>query len=80
MYDISILVTNALQREEIDKLKRQLKESHNSFRALKLEPPADLALSGSSTTTPTNGSTSGTYSRLLYVKVQTNLQFRRILL
>ena len=80
MYDISILVTNALQREEIDKLKRQLKESHDSFRALKLEPPTDVALPGPSTTSPTNGSTLGTYSRLLYVKVQTNLQYRHILL
>jgi hypothetical protein len=71
-HGITILVTNALQREEIDKLKRRLKENRSCLRELNLESPIDLALSGPSTSsTSTNGSASGSYSRLLYVKVGT---------
>ena len=70
-HSIAILVTNALQRDEIEKLKRRLKENRTCLRELNVESSIGFALSGPSTSTSTNGSASGTYSRLIYVKVGT---------
>ena len=70
MYLNTTLVTNALQREEIDKLRRRIKENHTSSGKLCVgEGELDLALTGSSSSKVSIGSSSCSYSRLLYVKV-----------
>ena len=65
----TFIVTNALQREEIDKLRRKLKETHNGL----IEPGNPNGNDSNSqrqcSSTYVNDASSNTYSRLLYVKV-----------
>ena len=65
----TFIVTNALQREEIDKLRRKLKETHNGL----IEPGNPNGNDSNSqrqcSSTYVNNASSNTYSRLLYVKV-----------
>ena len=67
-YD-NFIVTNALQREEIDKLRRKLKESHNGLIESVNQNGSDSSSQRQCSSIYVNNASSNTYSRLLYVKV-----------
>lgn len=64
----TLKVTNALQREEIDKLRRKLKESHNGLIEPGNQNGNDSNSQRQCSSTYVNNESSNTYSRLLYVK------------
>ena len=61
-------MTNALQREEINKLRRKLKDNHLQLGESNKENSLDISPSSSSSILSSDPS-SCSYSRLLYVKV-----------
>ena len=65
----AFIVTNALQREEIDKLRQKLKESHNGLVEPGNQNWNDSNSQRQCSSTYVNNESSNTYSRLLYVKV-----------
>ena len=65
----TFIVTNALQREEIDKLRRKLKESHNGLIESGNQNGSDSNSQRQCSSIYVNNPSSNTYSRLLYVKV-----------
>ena len=58
-----------MQREEIDKLRRKLKESHNGLIESGNQNGSDSNSQRQCSSIYVNNASSNTYSRLLYVKV-----------
>ena len=58
-----------MQREEIDKLRRKLKESHNGLIESGNQNGSDSSSQRQCLSIYVNNASSNTYSRLLYVKV-----------
>jgi len=71
----TLKVTNAMQREEIDKLRRQLRQICPDPSRLALLDPDSSSSQPSTSGTGGSGSTSGSYSRLNYVKRMELMKF-----